>query len=176
MSNSDTAENRIFDEAEKALSKEREQLHSSKKKEKKKIPTEYLLAGTVAVLVIVLIVQFMLSGKDEITGPVISQVVVQQFNGQLNALSQMVKSYESEFGTLPATEEEFLGYDDPIITYDRTASHSYTLVYTFGDSVFVLEESIETETDIESIQSPDNLPENLPTDIPIPPPNDQTLP
>lgn len=168
MSNSDTSESRNFDEAEKALSKEREQFHS-KKEEKKKIPPVYLLAGTVTILVIVLILQFVFSGKDEITGPIISQVVVQQFNGQLNALSQMVRSYELEFGTLPATEKEFLGYDDPVITYYRTASHSYTLVYTFGDSVFVLEDSIDTETDIESIQSPVNLPEHLPQGIPTPP-------
>ncbi len=175
MSNSDPAESRNFDEAEKALSEERKQFHS-KKKEKKKIPPVYLLSGSVAVLVIVLVLQFVFSGKDEITGPTISQVVVQQFDGQLNALSQMVRSYELEFGTLPATEKEFLGYDDPVITYNRTASHSYRLVYTFGDSVFVLEDSIDTETDIESIQFPGNLPEDFPPDIPTPPAHGQTLP
>ncbi len=175
MSDSDTAESRNFDEAEKALSKEREQFHSEKK-EKKKIPPAYLLAGTVVVLVIVLILQFVFSGKDEITGPIISQVMIQQFNGQLSAYSQRVKTFEMEFGTLPDTEEEFLGYDDPVITYDRTSSHSYTLVCTFGDSVFVLEESIDTEPDIESIRSPVNSPEDLPTGIPTPPAHGQTLP
>ena len=174
MSNSDTAQNRNFDEAEKALSRKREQFQS-KKEEKKKIPPAYLLGGAVVVLAIVLAVQFLFSGEAEITEPIISQVAVQQFNGQLNALSQMVRNYELQFGTLPETEQEFLGYDDPVITYDRTTSHSYTLVYTFGDTAFVLEESI-VETDIGPIQYPDNLPKNSSLDIPAPPAHGHTLP
>jgi hypothetical protein len=175
MSNSDTAENRDLDEAEKALSREREQFYR-KEEEKKRVNPVYLLIGALVVLVIVLILQFVFSGEAEITEPVIPQVAVQQFNSQLNAFSEMVKSYELEFGTLPATEEAFLGYDDPAIIYDRTASYSYTLAYTFGDTVFVLEDSIDTKAEIESIQSPDNSPENLPQGTPTPPAHGQTLP
>ncbi len=174
MSNSDTTENGYFDEAEKALSRKEKQLHR-KKEEKKKVPPGYLLAGASVVLVIVLAVQFLFSGEAEITEPIIPQEVTQQFNGQLDALSQMAKNYELQFGALPATEQEFLGYDDPAITYTLTAPHSYTLEYSFGDTVFVLEESV-VETDIGPNQPPGSLPENLPSDITTPSAHDHALP
>ncbi|NOQ23358.1 MAG: hypothetical protein GQ565_12025 [Candidatus Aegiribacteria sp.] len=175
MSNSDTDGNKYFDEAERALSREREK-SKRKKEEKRKIPPAYLLGGSIVVLVIMLAVQFLFSGEDEIVEHIIPQVVIQKFNGQLNALSQMVKSYEYQFGTLPSTEQEFLGYDDPVITYDRTSSHSYTLEYTFGDTTFVLEESIDTETDTGPIQPPGSSPENPPLDIQTPTLRGHTLP
>lgn len=168
MSNSDSFEDNYFEEAESALSKNRKQ-SSRKEEEKKKIPPAYLLGGVTLVLVIVLAVQFLISGKTEITEPIIPQAVIQQFNGQLSAFSQMVDGYKLINGMLPETEQEFLGYDDPVITYTRTGFDSYTLEYTFGDSSIVLESTIDAEMDISPPQLPGNPPISPPEGIPNPP-------
>lgn len=168
MSNSDSFEDNYFDEAESALSKNKEQFQGEKE-EKKKIPPAYLLGGTTLILIVVLAVQFLFSGNTEITEPIIPPEVIQQFNGQLNAFSQMVDGYKLINGMLPETEQEFLGYDDPVITYTRTGSDSYTLEYTFGDSSLVLESTIDTEMDISPPQLPGNPPISPPEGIPTPP-------
>ncbi|MCD4847151.1 MAG: hypothetical protein K8R76_03055 [Candidatus Aegiribacteria sp.] len=168
MSNSDSYEDNYFDEAENALSKNREQ-SSNKEEEKKKIRPAYLLGGITLILVIVLAVQFLFSGEAEITEPIIPPVVIQQFNGQLSAFSQMVDGYKMINGILPETEQEFLGYDDPVITYTRTGDDSYTLEYTFGDSSLVLESTIDTEIGISPPQLPGNPPVSPPEGIPTPP-------
>jgi hypothetical protein len=168
MSNSDSFEDNYFDEAESALRKNKEQ-SPGKKEEKKKISPVYLLGGATLILVIVLAVQFLFPAKTEITEPIIPPEVMQQFNGQLSAFSQMVEGYKLINGMLPETEQEFLGYDDPVITYTLTGYDSYTLEYTFGDSSIVLESTIDTEMDNSPSQLPGNPPINPPEGIPTPP-------
>ena len=168
MSKSDSYEDNYFDEAESALSKNREQSFK-KEEEKKKIQPAFFLGGVTFVLVIILVAQFLFPGETEITEPIIPPVVIQQFNGQLNAFSQMVVGYKLINGMLPETEQEFLGYDDPVITYTQTGYDSYTLVYTFGDSSIVLESTIDAETVIDSPQLPGIPPINTPEGIPAPP-------
>lgn len=168
MSNSDSFENNYFDEAESALSNNRNQ-SPGKKEEKKKIPPAYLLGGTTLILIIVLAAQFLFTEKTEITEPIIPPVIIQQFNSQLSAFSEMVDGYKLINGMLPETEQEFLGYDDPVITYTRTGYDSYTLEYTFGDSSLVLESTIDTEMDISPPQLPGNPPISPPEGIPTPP-------
>ena len=168
MSNSDSFEDNYFDEAERALSKNNEKTQG-KKEEKNKIPPGYLLTGASLILIVVLAIQFLFQGETVISEPIIPQEVHQQFDAQLAAFSRLVEEYRLLHGVLPRLEEEFLGFNDPVIAYTQTGPDSYTLAYTFGDSSLVLESTIETETDIGSPPLPTPPPVNAPERVPTSP-------
>ncbi len=96
MSENNSVESRYLDQAEEALSRKMSRKLNGKKEEKKKIPPAYLLVGSITVLVVVLAVQFLFSGDEEIFDPIVPPEVLEQFSGQLNAFSEMVENYEMQ--------------------------------------------------------------------------------
>ncbi|MBD3277315.1 MAG: hypothetical protein GF388_03360, partial [Candidatus Aegiribacteria sp.] len=130
-----------FEEAERALSGSGSETPRNVKKNKRKIPSSFILAGLVLVLLIVITAQ-LLSSSEQPQIAVIPPEVSQQIEGQLNMYSDILNSYRNSNGRLPETEEEFLGVDDPVITYRRLSANSYRLEYFFLDSTIVKEETL----------------------------------
>lgn len=147
-----------IDAAERALSSKAEK--QSRSTEKNKLPPVLILTGAVVVLIVVIAIQFLFPGSNEITEPVIQPEALEQFEGQLEVFADMINNYRNVKGFLPETEEDFIGHDDPVITYIVTGPDSYRLEYFFLDSTLVLEK----------ILTPITVPVNTPHPGAGPPP------
>lgn len=164
----DRNEDTGFEEAERALSGSGSQPSERVNKSRRKIPASFILTGLVLVLVVVIAAQ-LLSGSEQTQIAVIPPEVSQQIEGQLNMYSDILASYRNSNDRLPETEEEFLGVDDPVITYRRLSANSYRLEYFFLDSTIVLEETLPPiEPDFPGGPDPD-LPPELPQEATLPP-------
>ncbi len=166
MTKSDGFEN--FDDAEHALSSKMPE--KSKDKEKNKIPPATILAGASLVLIIVLAIQFLFSGSDEITETTIPPEALQQFEGQLEVYSGMIDNYRILNGILPENEEDFIGRDDPVVTYTVTGADSYRLEYNFLDSTIVVNKALEpVSAPVRTPPAGIDEPAGLPAEAPVPP-------
>lgn len=164
----DRNEDTGFEEAERALSGSGSKPPEKVKKSRRKIPSSLILTGVVAVLVVVIAAQ-LLSSSEQTQLAVIPPEVSQQIEGQLNMYSNILDSYRNTNGRLPETEEEFLGVDDPVITYRRLSANTYRLEYFFLDSTIVLEETLPPmEPDFAGGPAPE-LPPDLPEGVNLPP-------